>query len=318
MNKNILITGAGGFVGRNLYEFLKDRYNVYGATHKELDVLEQDDVREYINNKKIDVVIHCANVGGSRKSDIDGNSNVVSDNLRMFFNLVSSLKPEMHMIHFGSGAEYGKNRDLNKVSVKEFGEHIPKDDYGFSKYVASRYIEKADNITCLRIFGLYGKYEDYSFKFISNAILKSILGLPIVINQNVVFDYLYIDDCLNIIDSFITKMPKSKFINLTPSNSIDLFTIANIINKISLNINGKQSKIILINENLNYEYTGDNNELLNELNNYRFTSYEEGIARLYKYYLENIKSIDKNIVMEDPYLKSCNIKTMEVSNGIRK
>ena len=72
-------------------------------------------------------------------------------------------------------------------------------DYGFSKYLISQYIEKSDNCVCLRLFGVFGKYEDYEYKFISNAIVKNLLQMPIRIRQNVYFDWLYINDLMKIV-----------------------------------------------------------------------------------------------------------------------
>ena len=69
----------------------------------------------------------------------------------------------------------------------------PLDEYGFYKSITSKYIEKSQRIVQLRIFGAYGEYENYRFKFITNAIVK-IFETSIVINKNVYFDYIYIDD----------------------------------------------------------------------------------------------------------------------------
>jgi hypothetical protein len=54
-------------------------------------------------------------------------------------------------------------------------------------WVTSKYIEKSDSIVQIRIFGTYGEYENYRFKFITNAIVKNLLNLPIIINKNVYF-----------------------------------------------------------------------------------------------------------------------------------
>lgn len=301
MKQNVLITGAGGFIGKNLSEGLKDKYNVYSMNHSELNLLNADEVNLFFKNHHIDVIIHCANIGGSRKTFYDGASNnVVETNLRMFINLSNCMKPEMKMINLGSGAEYDKSRSLNKVREHEFGYFVPQDSYGFSKYMISKLIENRNNIICLRIFGLYGKYEDYSYKFISNSIVKNIFHLPIEINQNVIFDYLYIMDFVGIIISIIEKWPGTNFMNVTPTESIDLITIANIINHIS----SFKGEISIINEGLNRSYTGDNSALLENLH-MSFTSYEDGIAELYSYYKTIINNIDKSQIELDTYLKYC-------------
>jgi GDP-L-fucose synthase len=303
----ILITGASGFIGRNLTEYFSvNGRRVFPVDLPEFDLLNESAVRSFFGKISPDVVIHCANVGGTRGTELNKSAadNALARNLRMFFNLARCLKPGMRMITMGSGAEYDKRRPLRKVSEKNFDAQAPADDYGYAKYVMSKYIEKTDNIACLRIFGLYGKYEDYTFKFISNAILKNLLGLPIVINQNVRFDFLHINDFVAIVEKFLARKPKYSHYNATPSRSIDLVTIAKIINGIA----EKKSAIRVLNPGLNREYTGANARLLKEFPGFKFTSYEKGIAELYSYYSRNLKFLDLDSVRKDPYLKLCSLK----------
>jgi GDP-L-fucose synthase len=305
MKKTVFITGSSGFVGRNLIEFFQDRYKILAPTHQELDITNSANIEEYFNEHEIDFIIHGANVGGSRKTGYDvGSIDIVDKNLRMFFNLMRSQKSNTRFIHFGSGAEYDKNNYIPKMSEEFFDTYVPMDSYGFSKYIMSKYIEKTENVTCLRIFGLYGKYEDYSYKFISNSIVKNLLHLPIIINQNVRFSYLFIDDLMKIVADVISQQPSKRFINVTPTDSIELIEIANIINEVS----DFQSEIIVNNSGLNREYTGANLRLLEEYADMEFTSYKTGIEKLYNYYKENFDSLDLDTVKEDPYLKSCSTK----------
>lgn len=297
----VLITGASGFVGRNLSEYLgREGLEVHAFTHRKLDLLDAAAVAAKLSSVNPGTVIHCAAFGGNRKAEYHGaNTDVVSNNLRMFFNLARSLKPGMRMINMGSGAEYDKRRDLVKVREDNFDECVPADDYGYAKYVISRYIEKTDNIFCLRIFGLYGKYEDYTYKFISNAILKNLLGLPIVINQNVKFDYLWIGDFCRLVGEFLRIKPKHRHYNITPVQSADLLTLAGIVNKTG------SSTIKVLKKGFNAEYTGDNSRLLKEFGKFDFTSYEEGISQLRRFYSARLKKLDLKTVEKDPYRMMC-------------
>ena len=155
------------------------------------------------------------------------------------------------------------------------------------------------------IFGLYGKYEDYRFKFISNAIVKNLLKMSIVINQNVVFSYLFLEDFLHIVERFIKNPPKQKCLNIVPTETIDLVTIANIINEIG----EFKSEIIVKNEGLNNEYSASNKNLLKELGDaFKFTTYKQGIEKLYNYYKENLNSLDLETVKKDEFIKHCKTK----------
>ncbi len=306
--KNILITGSNGFIGKNLLEYFYDKsekFKIFSPKRKELDLLNDKAVLNYIKTYKIEIIIHCASCGASKKKNYGArNADLVSLNLRIFFNLARCLTFKMRMINIGSGAEYDKRNSMHKIKESFFDTHVPVDNYGYAKYVISKYIDKTDNIINLRVFGLYGKYEDYSYKFISNAIVKNLLGLPIIINRNVSFDFLYIRDFLKIVETFLSVKPKHKHYNLTPSKSIDLITIAKLINKISL----KKSKVQILNSGMNMEYTGSNSRLKKEFVILKFSSYEKGISKLYKYYSENMSLFDLKVLKRDSFLNRCRIK----------
>lgn len=307
--KRIAILGAGGFVGRNLVDHLNGRYEIYPITRNQFSLLNEAAVKNFFDVNAIDVVIHCANQGGSRKTGYTEKTDVIGINLRMFYNIERCLTSSMKLIHFGSGAQYDKSRDLIKISETSIGESIPQDEYGFSKYVLSKYIKINRNIYNPIIFGLFGAYEDYTFKFISNSILKNILRMPIVINQNVLFDYLYMHDFLKITDLIIEHDYIHKEFNITPTQSIDLLSIARLINGCS----HYQSDIIVRNEGWNHQYTGSNQRLMENFGLFHFTPYASSINELYQFYLKNLKSIDLDQIRQDQYSIYC--KTNEESKG---
>jgi len=276
--KTIFITGSGGFIGKNLVEKFNKKYNLLTPGHKELDLLEEKAVDNFFKKNKIDVVINCAVIGGSRKEEYVDSS--LSGNLRIFFNLLKNKDKYKKMIHLGSGAEYDKSKPIVKVKETDLGKTVPKDEYGFFKYICSKYIEKERDIVCIRIFGLFGKYEDYRYRFISNAIVNNINGLPITMNQNVFFDYIYINDFVKIVDYFINHKTKFKFYNIGTGKKIDILTIANKINKIA----DKKSKIIIKNKGLNNEYTCDSSRLKNEIKKFKFTDFDKSLKELYDWY----------------------------------
>lgn len=301
MKKTLLITGGNGFIGRNIKEQLYARYNILAPSHSELDLLSGSKVKTYFKENNIDYVINGANVGGSRKCrEID----IVKKNIKMYLNLTTYGNFD-RIIQLGSGAEYDKTRPLNKISEYQFGEYIPTDDYGFSKYMISRCISNREDAIGLRLFGIFGKYEDYEYKFISNAIVKNLLNLPIHINQNVVFDWLYINDFIKLLEDFIIQTPPYRFYNVTSTVSYDLLTIANIINEISPN----KSKIIVEHKGKNNEYTGNNIRLMERYNNtFKFTPIENSIEELIRYYQSILPDINQKKIIKDKYYGNCVVK----------
>lgn len=300
---NIFITGSNGFIGTHLKEYLNknySKYTLFTPSSKELDLVSEEAVDNYILGNKIDIIIHLANKGGDRTT-VDM-KNVTEYNLRIFFNIAKHEKNVKKIISFGSGAEYSKHKPIVEAREEDYLDAQPLDEYGFYKSITSKYIEKSDNIVQLRIFGAYGEYENYRFKFITNAIVKNLLKLPIIINKNVYFDYIYIDDLLRMIDWTIHNETKEKIYNVTTGTKIDLISLANLVNEIS----DFKSEIKILNDGLSNEYTSNNERIMKELKNFEFTSHKKAIQKMREYFKANLENLDKESIINDPYLKEIN------------
>jgi GDP-L-fucose synthase len=297
---NIFITGSNGFIGSHLKEYLKrtyKKYRLFIPSSVELDLSNELAVDDYILSNKIDIIIHLANKGGDRTTV--NMKNVTEYNLRIFFNIVKHEKNVKKIISFGSGAEYGKHKPIIDAKEEDYLKSQPLDEYGFYKSITSKYIEKSQKIVQLRIFGAYGEYENYRFKFITNAIVKNLLQLPIVINKNVLFDYIYIDDLVKMIDWTIHNETKKKIYNVTTGTKIDLISLANLVNETS----DFKSEIRVLNDGLNNEYTSNNEKILSEIGNFEFTTHKNAILKMRDYFKTNLKNLDKESIINDPYLK---------------
>lgn len=287
---NVLITGSNGFLGNHLREYLKDKYVLLTPSHKELNLLNENDVNTFFKKNAIDVVVHTAVIGGSRKEE--SAESALDQNLRMFFNIVKNKKHFKKMIHCGSGAEYDKRFPIINAKEEDFDKRIPTDEYGFGKYICSKYIENSKDIVCLRIFALFGVGEDYRYRFISNAICRNIYRLPITMNQDVYFDYIYIKDFVRIVEYFISHNAKHKFYNAGSGKKINLKSLAQKVNLIADN----KSKIVIKKQGLNNEYSSNNKKLIKELNDFKFTSIDKSIKELYAWYKENKNTIKKELI----------------------
>lgn len=288
----VLLTGSAGFIGRNLQEYLKRENDVYCPRRTELDLLDENLVREYLQKECFDIVIHSANTNNTRKKNTTAYESL-DGNLRMFYNLEKSKDSYGKMYYFGSGAEYDSAHYIPNMQEEYFGTHIPKDSYGFSKYIMSKECEKDNNIYDLRLFGVYGKYEEWERRFISNAICRALKGKPITLQKNVYFDYLWIDDLCKIMKWFMENEPKYKHYNVCRGTKIDLFSLACMVREI-LNID---CEIVVKEQGWKPEYTGSNERLLAEVGECQFTDFMESIRVLADYYRENINCIDESLII---------------------
>lgn len=282
--KNILLTGSGGFIGKNLKEYLKDKYNLLTPRSYELDLCDAAAVRAYFAQNEIDFIIHCGSTGGAR--GIADRDTTIEDNLAMVDNLLSAKRNDVRVILFGSGAMYDKSRPVCKAAESEIGKIVPADLYGKSKMLIAQKIKNRKDVLCLNIFACYG-YGEKENRFPSFAINCALNNKPIEINQNVVFDYLFVEDMEKIIAYFIENVPQDNIINITPTQSISLKEIAEIVNSIA----DRSVEIVVKNPVMNNEYTGSNELLLKNFPAMRFTSMHDGLEKLYRHIEKNLQVV---------------------------
>ncbi|WP_134683504.1 NAD-dependent epimerase/dehydratase family protein [Brevibacillus migulae] len=290
--KRVWITGAGpnGFIGRNLKEHLEKKYQVFVTSSTELDLCDLEQVMRYIDKNRIDSVVHAATY---TKRAL--NSEVELDaNLKMFYNLQFCHNQLEKILYFGSGAEFDKRYDINLISENDFGRSIPVNAYGFGKYIMNHAARASENIYNLRLFGVYGKYENWRTTFISNLCCKAIFDLPLSIRQDCSFDFLYIDDLFPVVDWFLGNTPEYHDYNVCTSSPCDLTDIARIV----LEVSGKELPIIILNEGRNLTYTGSNNRIRGQVQDFSPRSLRSGIESLYNWYFNNRELIDYEVLVQ--------------------
>ncbi len=276
-----LITGGSGFIGRNLAEQLASAYEVLAPSSAELDLMNEQSVREYLSAHTFDVIVHAATTRSNRR--VAAPPDLLDRNCRMFFNLVRNQGRFGKMIHFGSGAEYDRVQLPARVREDYFDARVPRDAYGFSKYICAKYIERCDRIVNLRLFGVFGAYEDYTVRFISNACCRALKGLPIVLRQDVVFDYLYVKDLVKLTMWFVENNARHKAYNVCTGRPVGLTELAGIVAKVS----GRNPNVSVMAEGIGPEYSADNSRMLTEIGSYQFWDLEAAIRDLYAWYERN-------------------------------
>lgn len=286
----ILILGSTGFIGRNLKEYFEKKTGIQldCPTRQQLDVLDERAVDAYLRQAQSDVVINAAICRNPRYFENRRMESELSQDLRMYHILEKRQRLYGKLLYFGSGAEYGKQAPIVSVKEEDLTGDLPLNEYGMAKYVIGRSIEHSDNIYNLRIFGLFGKYENWKTTFISGACCKALHQLPITIRQNVVMDYLYIDDFCRIVQWFVDHKPKYKTYNVVSGRKTELITIAEMVNKIS----GNNMPIYVCKPGMGLEYTASNERLLNEYGDLKLTDLQKSIKRLITYYQLIADTID--------------------------
>lgn len=267
----ILVLGSNGFIGKNLIAYLSNRaYQVLAPKRASLDLLDQDATETYLREQRPDVVINCAI-----------NIHSAEANLSLYYNLERCSAYFGRLLNIGSGAEYAAKYYTPLMFESYFGQNIPGDTYGISKFCIAKDIEKTtSDIVNLRVFGVFGEYEDHTRRFISNNICGSIRDQTITVNRNSVFDYIDVQDFARIAEKFLTHKNLFKSYNVCTATPRSLVDLATIIDQVS----GRKNTLTIVNGDVHSVYTGQNQRLLNEIGDFDFTPIEASVKRLFAWY----------------------------------
>ena len=282
--KTVLITGAGptGVTGRFLKENLEKDYTILAPSSKELDLTDDAAVRTYFDSHHIDFVVHCATC----RSNISKTTHMVDEefesNLRMYFALASQSDKFQKMVYLGSGAEYDKLRPIVNIKEEQFGESIPKDKYGFGKYIMNQHCRNSKNIYNLRMFGTLNPYERYTKNVVCNLCAKAVMGMPLTLKRDVLFSWVDIRDVAQAIKYLFEHEVRRHDYNIALKKSYKLSEIASFI----VNVSGQNEYVMFEQEGLNKEYTCKTS-LFSEDIPFSMIPIEDSINTIYQYMVSN-------------------------------
>lgn len=291
----LLITGGSGFIGRNLQEGLAGDHAVTAPGHADLDLLDGDAVRAFLRQGHFDAVIHSATWNATRVSAKD-TSLTLDRNLRMFFNLLRERESFGRFIHFGSGAEYSREHWHAHMREDEAGRHIPADDYGLSKLLASHGGERLPGVTNLRLFGVFGPHEDWRIRFISSNACRGLFNQPIRIRQDRRFDYLHVEDVVAAVKGVLRSETWEGTYNLCRGQGERLGAMAAMV----LRALGKDLPVVIGEPGEGPEYSGDNRRFLERLPEWRPSDLESGIAQQVAWLRDHVDLLDPALLETVP------------------
>jgi nucleoside-diphosphate-sugar epimerase len=266
----ILLTGANGFLGNNIIQKLKD-YNIKAITREDLDLCNTQETDIFFNSNKFDIVIHCAINGGNRL--VTDDTVCLNQNILMALNLVKNKSSFKKLIHFGSGAELNRELDISG-SENNIYNRVPSDFYGLSKNVIARIFDNEPNFYNLRIFNVFAENEA-SRRMIKASVSNYIQNKPIVIHQDKLMDFFYIDDFIKILRFYIEDKCSYKEIDCVYKDKFLLSQIAFYIN----NLSNHKVPIVINSEIIGKCYTGRHSIFFDQV---KFLGLEKGITKVYE------------------------------------
>lgn len=246
------MTGVTGFVGRNIFPLLKGKYDLFAPNRKEIDLRDGENIKRYVEDNKIDIILHCANPNPVKNAENDLADKMFEDSMRIFMNFYRIRGLCEKIIYLGSGAEFDKRYDMHMIREEEISRSLPQDVYGCTKYIMNELASKTENMYNLRLFACYGP-TDADDKFITHLIHCCMQEIPLSIRQNCIFDYIHVYDLGKIIDYSLEHNLRYHDYNIASGRRITLEEIAQIVKE---KMHSPQP-IIIKTAGWNKEYTPD-------------------------------------------------------------
>lgn len=251
MNKNVLVTGAGGFIGVNLINALLKRGDevhvlrrpnnkqtrLTGVKKKikshTIDISNDADVLKLVRKIKPKQVFHLAHYGGNPKeNDSIELRKVIIDGTRAIFNACAQVESIKAVVHTGSSSEYGtKLFPMREDMLLE-----PSIPYGCAKAWATLYgqhlaREKNVPIVTLRLFSVFGPWE-MGTRFIPAAILACLNEAVFKLsNPKTVRDFVFVEDVVRAILMAAKNTCTGEVINIGSGRQTSLKKTADLIFK---------------------------------------------------------------------------------------
>jgi len=210
----ILVIGAGGFIGANLFrQIFQYRSDVFATTSKPFvpwriddiadkhilhcNIIKKHELEKLFSEHQFKTIFDLAAYGAySKQSDVEL---IYETNFMGLLNLleIASKYSIKALVHAGSSSEYG----LNCEAPSEREELKPNSHYAVTKVGAAHMIKyygvlKEMPVVNLRYYSIYGAYEEPD-RLIPTLIRKGLNGdYPPLVQPDISRDFVYIDDAV--------------------------------------------------------------------------------------------------------------------------
>ena len=330
--KNILVTGGSGFIGSNfIHNFLENNpnSNVYnldkltyaGNNNNHLkiannqkytfvhgDICSKDTVSNLLKDQNIDAIINFAAESHVDRS-INGPLDFINTNILGTFNLLQcslnhfNQTKKLLFVHISTDEVYG-SLDIKDDSFTEKNQYKPNSPYSASK-ASSDHLVRAWHHT----FGLpvittncsnnYGPFQ-FPEKLIPLTIINALSNKPIKLygDGTNIRDWLYVKDHCNAIEAVMKNGVVGDVYNiggLNEKTNIEIVSlICDILDKIKRKKSSYKELITFTDDRLGHDfrYAIDQSKISSELNWTPNETFESGIFKTVKWYIENQRWVE--------------------------
>ncbi len=316
---NILITGVSGFIGFSLSKYileLSNKHKIYGIDSlnsyyslklkkkrtiilknyknfefRKLDISNKKKLYDYLNKKKIDLVINLAAQAGVRYS-LSNPEEYVNSNQLGFFNILNFCKNrKIKLIYASSSSVYG---DQKKFPLRESQNLKPKNIYSATKLGNEIFAEIFTNFYNLEIIGLrfftvygeWGRPDMFILKYLKTAYQNK--KFTLFNKGNYYRDFTYIKDAIRLIEPIIFHkknfFKKHEIFNVCSDRPIKLNKVYEKLNKLIPHKNLRHEK----KNNLDvFKTHGSNLKIYKFSKKFKFTKFDDALFKTFKWFKHN-------------------------------
>ena len=215
------ITGASGFIGNSLINYLKKKGLELIVIKSRLNNIENLK-REFAILPKLDVVYHLAGTFVGEWDSLYENNFIATKNLLSCLNANNTK-----VIFSSSGSVYG---NTSEFGVNETFKCQPVDNYGKLKFMSEKIIIEYGNYLIFRIPSVYGKGNSKGVIYNWEKSIKSGELLCIGDNGLSFRSFLNVNDLVSVL-LLSLRINKSDIYNLAENKSFSMIELARIMSK---------------------------------------------------------------------------------------
>lgn len=267
------------------------------------DILDKVFIDKLFSCEQFDFICHLAAQAGVRYS-LENPYTYVQSNVVGFLNILEACRqhPVKHLVYASSSSVYGLNR---KVPFQESDQvDTPVSLYAASKksneLMAHTY-SKLYGIpsTGVRFFTVYGPWgrPDMAPYLFMDSVMKRI-PINVYNSGNLSRDFTFIDDVVEALSCIVAHAPEEeipyRIYNIGAGKPVQLLDFISVVEKVT----GKHAikRMVPMQKGDVYQTFADTSRLENDFKIRPHVSVEEGILRLYRWYIDYSAKQNKKLV----------------------
>lgn len=241
----VLVTGATGFLGKNLIEYLPNYlgrdYKISGIGSMNYDLINQHACRKALEYYNPDVIVHAAGTVGGIGANKENPGKFMYNNLIMGANLIEEARKQMvpRFVLLGTVCSYPKHTEVpfNELDIWNGYPEETNAPYGIAKKTLMRLLQahgeqygmRGANLVPVNMYGPHDHFNLTSSHVIPALILKFYDAIkngkqevPIWGTGEASREFLYAEDCAEAIALAIQKNVSLDPINIGTGKEIKI------------------------------------------------------------------------------------------------